>query len=92
MQRCLEEEQKRKSNTVSSLIILICYVVTTGTIELFYLVFWECEDSVSIHPLSEIISPDKELHAVGDVCMVKFKNGDFEGKIASYGMNTYSYS
>ena len=90
MQRCLEEEQERKSNTVSSLIFLICYVVTTGTIELFYLVFWECKDSVSIHLLSKIISPEKELHAVGDACMVKFKNGDFEGKMASYGMSTYS--
>ena len=75
---------------ISNLIFLICHVVTTGTIELFYLVFWECEDSVSIHPLSEIISPEKELHAVEDVCLVKFKNGDFEGKIASYGMSMYT--
>ena len=30
------------------------------------LCFWECENSVSIHPLPELVSIAQEVHAVGD--------------------------
>ena len=52
--------------------------------------YWELEDSISIHPSAEFISPGEDLtvYAVRDNCLVKFKKAKYKGGIASYGMNS----
>ena len=49
---------------------------------MFYLVYWEHEEQVSIHPESEIVT---ETKAIGELCQVRFGKLLYEGKIACIG-------
>ena len=49
---------------------------------MFYLVYWEHEDQVSIHPESEIVT---ETKTIGELCLVRFGKLVYEGKIACIG-------
>ena len=50
---------------------------------IFYLVYWEHEEQVSIHPESEILATQTKV--IGEVCQVQFGKLTYEGKIACIG-------
>ena len=64
----------------------ICCVVTKWIIilQLFYLVYWELEESISIHSLAELITAGEypAVYSVGDNCLVDFKKDNY-GRVGS---------
>ena len=76
--KAAKEKGKLYVFVVCKMFMCMCIVAAI----MFYLVYWEHEEQVSIHPESEIVT---ETKAIGELCQVRFGKLLYEGKIACIG-------
>ena len=83
MSRRRTEVKEDTSHIKSGQYLEFCCVVTKWIIILqpFYLVYWELEESISIHSLAELITAGEypAVYSVGDNCLVDFKKDNYGG-------------
>ena len=65
------------------------YCILSTYIERFFLVYWEEEEMVSVHPKRELLDG---VGTVGEWCTVFFQKKPFKGKVAAIGMYTFVVS
>ena len=60
-------------------------ICTSVVLEIYYLVLWETEGTVSVHPKNELKDPVPSTTVCGETCTVKFGRTYYTGKIACSG-------